>query len=83
MNGTSTPPPAIDFNAMKIVITSIWDSLFYTFSQKYTWVAIVVFLVLFKLFGDSVIDDIVIALISIAVYPLVGMLLRAVGVWRY
>lgn len=44
---------------------------------------LVVFLVLFKLFGDSVLDGVVIGLVSLTVYPLVGMLLRAVGIWRY
>jgi hypothetical protein len=44
---------------------------------------VVVFLILFHFFGSSVIDTAVIALISIAVYPLVGGLLRAVGIWRY
>jgi hypothetical protein len=44
---------------------------------------LVIFLILFHFFGDSVADDIAIALISIASYPLVGMFLRSIGVWRY
>lgn len=42
-----------------------------------------IFLILFHLFGGSVLDDAIIAIISIASYPLVGALLRGIGVWHY
>lgn len=44
---------------------------------------LVIFLILFHFFGNSILDDVIIALISIASYPLVGMFLRAIGVWHY
>lgn len=42
-----------------------------------------VFLVLFYFFGNSVMDTAIIALISIFVYPLVKIFLKALGIWKY
>ena len=44
---------------------------------------LVIFLILFKLFGDSVLDTAVIAIISLAMYPVVGAFLRGIGAWHY
>lgn len=49
------------------------------------FITLVVLLIVYKILGDiSIINKVVIALIAAGIsYPLVGLLLRGVGFWKY
>lgn len=47
-------------------------------------ITLVVFYLLFSVFGMDIFDSIIISTISVFIaYPLVGFILRSTGVWHY
>jgi len=44
---------------------------------------ILLFYILWRLFGKNILDDLIIAIISIAAYDITGIFLRLIGVWYY
>jgi len=45
--------------------------------------SLIIFAILFHFFGVSIISDVVLGFISVAIaYPMVGLTLRGLGIWK-